>query len=60
MTSTGAPTEANSLHFAGPKPELAAISTLSKPAASSASRRWNAAAALTPVPTSRRSSVSLR
>ena len=60
ITSIGALTLAINLHFLGLKPELAMIRTLSKPASSSFSRRWKMAAAVTPVPVSQRSSVSVR
>ena len=60
ITSIGAFTLAMTLHFAGLKPELATIFTFSKPASSSAARRWKSAAALTPVPFSQRSSASVR
>ena len=56
----GALTLAMTLHLAGPKPELATIFTVEKPASSSAARRWKSAAALTPVPCSQRSSASVR
>ena len=60
ITSIGASAAAIIRHFSGPKPELATILALGKPASFSTNRKVHSAAADTPVPTRWRNSGSLR